>query len=65
MVVGLTRLAFVIGNPPQHSSLAAVGPRGRGAAGVYLGPGSRSLARPRCSSDQQLREQRGPRPRHP
>ncbi len=26
MVVGLTRLAFVIGNSPQHSSLAAVGP---------------------------------------
>jgi hypothetical protein len=25
MVVGLTRLAFVIGNPPRHSSLAAVG----------------------------------------
>ena len=26
MVVGLTRLAFVIGNPPHHSNLAAVGP---------------------------------------
>jgi hypothetical protein len=26
VVVGLTRLAFVIGNSPQHSSLAAVGP---------------------------------------
>ena len=25
LVVGLTRLAFVIGNPPHHSSLAAVG----------------------------------------
>ena len=29
LVVGLTRLAFVIGNPPHHSSLAAVGARGR------------------------------------
>ena len=33
MVVGLTRLAFVIGNPPHHSNLAAVGPA-PGAAGV-------------------------------
>jgi hypothetical protein len=33
MVVGLTRLAFVIGNPPHHSSLAAVG-RAADAAGV-------------------------------
>ena len=32
MVVGLTRLAFVIGNPPHHSNLAAVGPA-PGAAG--------------------------------
>ena len=39
MVVGLTRLAFVIGNPPHHCKLAAVGPapdaagvRGRSAA---------------------------------
>ncbi len=33
MVVGLTRLAFVIGNPPHHSNLAAVGPA-PDAAGV-------------------------------
>ncbi len=32
LVVGLTRLAFVIGNPPRHSSLAVVG-----AAGAAIG----------------------------
>ena len=33
MVVGLTRLAFVIGNPPHHTSLAAVAAGGAGEAG--------------------------------
>jgi hypothetical protein len=32
MVVGLTRLAFVIGNPPHHSNLAAVGAAADAAA---------------------------------
>ena len=32
MVVGLTRLAFVIGNPPHHASLAAVAAGGAGEA---------------------------------
>ena len=36
MVVGLTRLAFVIGNPPHRSTLAAVGPAAD-AAGVIGG----------------------------
>jgi hypothetical protein len=43
MVVGLTRLAFVIGNPPHHSTLAAVGAAtAAGAAGVN--PATRNAA---------------------
>ena len=38
MVVGLTRLAFVIGNSPQHSSLAAGGPSGRTRPVSSAGP---------------------------
>ena len=34
LVVGLTRLAFVIGNPPHHSSLAVVGAAAAADAGV-------------------------------
>jgi len=43
MVVGLTRLAFVIGNPPHHSTLAAVGAAAAaGAAGAN--PATRNAA---------------------
>ncbi len=45
MVVGLTRLAFVIGNPPHHSNLAAVSPA-PDAAGV---PGRSAASGPASS----------------
>ena len=50
MVVGLTRLAFVIGNQPQHRSLAAVaagaalGDPAADAAGTASGPASSSAS---------------------
>ena len=62
MVVGLTRLAFVIGNSPQHSSLAAVGPAadatgvlGRstasGTPGSHISRAASSVAPARATHD--------------
>ena len=62
MVVGLTRLAFVIGNSPQHSSLAAVGPvadatgvLGRstasGTPGSHISSAASSVAPARATHD--------------
>jgi hypothetical protein len=51
-VVGLARLAFVIGNPPHHSNLAAVGPApdAAGAAGGPAASGSASSQVSRTAS---------------
>ena len=62
MMVGLTRLAFVIGNSPQHSSLAAVGPAadatgvlGRstasGTPGSHISRAASSVAPARATHD--------------
>ncbi len=57
LVVGLTRLAFVIGNPPHHSSLAVVGAAdaalGNAAAGASgpAGGSASSVAPSRATRD--------------
>ncbi len=51
LVVGLTRLAFVIGNPPHHSSLAAAGAAaGADAAGGNTAAGAPGAAGGSASS---------------